>query len=119
MSARRRCAVPTCRHSPSAHEDSQGCLLCGCGAWLDRQPHQWRDDVQTAWFFATVAWAKAAEEASNGWQTELGEFEERHPRPRLADFMRALSPGSPEDDLDALVEPIKPCPACGGTGHAS
>jgi hypothetical protein len=117
MSARRRCAVSDCRHAPNAHDD-RGCRLCYCEGWLESKQHRWRYDVTEAWFFATHAWLLAAEAATNGWTTELADFEANHPRPRLGDFMEALSLGNPPELLDRLITPHV-CDACNGTGRAA
>lgn len=55
--------------------------------------HWWRDTVVDAWRCATAAWERDAEAASNGWATELAEFQATHPRPQLAQFMVHLSAG--------------------------
>lgn len=115
MSARQRCSERGCRHAPTAHF-AEGCSLCGCKAWLDVLPHHWRRDVTDAWFLATLTWLTRLEAASNGWDAEAAEFEEHHPRPRLAAFMSAMSPGTPPEQLETLMA-VDACDACQGTGH--
>lgn len=39
------------------------------------------------------AWWLQAEEASNGWATELADFKAQHPPPRFRDFLVHLSTG--------------------------
>lgn len=109
MSNRRRCATPTCRHAPNAHQGLGGCRLCPCQHWLDRMRHHWRDRVTDAWLLATEAWLRHREEVAIGYATEEREFEEHHPRPRLADFMDALRPGVPPEVLDELTVPCRCC----------
>lgn len=113
-SRRRRCAE--CRHAPNVHEQGRGCLVCACPEWLDKKAHTWRERVTDEWFMATHAWLLERERVAIGYGTEEAEFEEQHPRPRLADFMRALSPGFAPEDVEAL-QPFKACPACHGTGR--
>ena len=48
--------------------------------------HWWRDLVTDAW------WLRREAEAL-GYETEMREFEQEHPAPRLGDFMRELSTG--------------------------
>lgn len=108
--ARRRCATPTCRHAPNAHM-AAACRLCPCPGWRDHQRHVWRDQVTEAWRTATQAWLLHREAVCVGWRTEEREFEEHHPRPRLADFMDALRPGIPPEVLDELSEPCRCCVA--------
>lgn len=111
---RRRCAETGCRHTPRAHTKT-GCALCACRAWLGRKRHTWREDVTDAWFLATQTWLEHRERVAVDYPTEEREFEEKHPRPRLADFMRAMSLGSPAEDLTALFT-YDICTACRGTG---
>lgn len=115
MSTRRRCATPGCRHSPSTH-DENGCQVCDCDIWADNRPHKWRADVHEAWLLATHAWWLERERVAVGYDTEKADFEEHHPRPRLADFMRAMSPGEPPEVLAELARPPV-CASCCGTGH--
>ena len=115
MKLRRRCAEPGCRHSPRAHGEG-GCALCSCAAWEDRHPHTWRDDVTEAWLLATETWLAELERVAVGYPTEMADFERNHPRPRLADFMKAMSPGEPPERLAELTKPPV-CSACCGTGH--
>lgn len=119
MGARKRCAQSECRHSPAAHREDGSCLSCKCAGWIDSKPHTWRQDCFDAWFMATHAWSLQAEAAAVGYATELAEFAEKHPRPRLGDFMEALSLGSPPEKLDALWPPKPCCPECRGTGLAA
>lgn len=115
MKTRRWCAETGCRHAPRAHTDA-GCTLCSCARWLDKKPHLWRDQVSEAWLLATHAWLLARESVAVGYATEEAEFEENHPRPRLVDFMHAMSPGHPPEELEALMS-FKVCRSCRGTGH--
>lgn len=115
MKLRRRCAQPDCRHAPRAHGEG-GCSLCSCSTWADRRPHTWRDDVTEAWLLATETWMLAREAAAVGYDAEQADFERNHPRPRLADFMRAMSPGVPPEELAELIKPPV-CSSCCGTGH--
>ncbi len=63
--------------------------------------HWWRDTICDAFAAATHEWELRAEAASNGWKTELREFEEKNPRPNLKDFMVHLSSGryAPEREV--------------------
>lgn len=115
MKNRRRCAETDCRHAPWAHGE-KGCRLCDCRAWLDRKVHRWRRDVFDAWFLATEKWVDHREAVCQDYAAEMAEFEERHPRPRLADFMRAMSPGVPPEEATRLFD-FDVCSACRGTGH--
>lgn len=65
------------------------------GSWpsAPARSHWWRDYVTDAWRSAMDAWERQAEAASNGWATELREWEATHPRPQLREFMRHLSAG--------------------------
>lgn len=120
MRARRRCAQPQCRHAPRAHgrdgAAGSGCSLCTCTAWTDHRTHVWREDVTEAWLLATESWLVARERVAVGYETEQDDFERNHPRPRLADFMRAMSPGVPPEELAELMKPPV-CTSCCGTGH--
>lgn len=83
-----------CHHAPSAHSGPDGaCRTCACRSWAARRPHSWRAEVTDAWRTATLAWEAQLEAAAVGYATEAAEFEAAHPRPRLADFMSALSYG--------------------------
>jgi hypothetical protein len=108
---RRRCAETHCRHAPRAHQDSTGCRLCSCPEWLDRKRHVWREQVADAWLLATEVWLLHREAVAIGYSTEEREFEEHHPRPRLADFMDAMRPGVPPDVLEELRKPCRCCEA--------
>lgn len=55
--------------------------------------HWWREMVTDAWRSADQAWWLHREAVALGYPTEMREFEERHPRPRLGDFMVAMSVG--------------------------
>lgn len=55
--------------------------------------HWWRELVTEAWRAALDAWEAKREEVAIGYATEMREFEEQFPRPRLADFMVHLSNG--------------------------
>lgn len=61
-----------------------------------RRRHEWREAVTDAWRSADHAWWLTAEAATNGYATELREYAEKHPRPRLKDFMTHMSYGDPE-----------------------
>jgi len=56
--------------------------------------HWWRDLVTDAWRAADAAWFLAAEAVAIGYDTELAEYAQTHPRPRLKDFMTHLSSGA-------------------------
>lgn len=49
--------------------------------------------ITDAWRSADHAWFLAAEAVAIGYTTELREYAEHHPRPRLKDFMVQLSQG--------------------------
>lgn len=120
MKTRRRCATTGCRHAPNAHVGDVGsCRLCACDRWLDSKRHTWRDQCVEAWRTATQAWLLHREAVAIGYSTEEREFEEHHPRPRLADFMDALRPGVPPEVLDELVVPCRCCSAAQRVGRAS
>lgn len=55
--------------------------------------HWWRDLVTDAHSCAMQAWFLQAEANAIGYETELREYAEQHPRPRLRDFMVHLSQG--------------------------
>jgi hypothetical protein len=55
--------------------------------------HVWRETLMANWQAADDAWHAAREAACNGWSTEMAEWTADHPRPRLGDFMVALSYG--------------------------
>lgn len=59
---------------------------------LGHTRHLWRETITDAWFWANHAWELEAEAVALGYATELREYAERHPRPRLKDFMAELSP---------------------------
>lgn len=67
--------------------------------------HWWRDTVTDAWECATHAWALKAEEVTIGYKTEMAEYRESNPPPRLKDFMVELSRGGldPDPALDRQV----------------
>lgn len=112
-SRRRRCA--DCTHSQRAHGPA-GCDLCECIVWLDTKPHLWREAVTDAWLLATQSWLRHREAVAVDYETERREFEENHPRPRLADFMRGMSEGTPFEEFIGLLT-VDVCPSCRGTGH--
>lgn len=56
--------------------------------------HWWRELVTDAFRSATAAWDLQAEAVAIGYATELREYAEQHPRPRLKDFMVHLSNGA-------------------------
>lgn len=116
MKTRQRCHETGCRHAPNVHDAAGGCLLCACTGWLDHKPHTWRRLVTDTWFDATLAWLRQREEAGVGYEAETREFEERHPRPRLKDFMAALSPNADPDALTQATH-FDVCKRCSGTGH--
>jgi hypothetical protein len=43
--------------------------------------------IVDAWFLATITWEAKREAVAIGYETEMREFEEANPRPRLKDFM--------------------------------
>ena len=53
----------------------------------------WHETVYAAWQAATHAWEADREVVAIGYPTEMREYEEAHPRPRLRDFMVQLSHG--------------------------
>ena len=55
--------------------------------------NRWREAVTDTWRCADHAWWLAREAACNGWSTEEAEWTADHPRPRLGDFMVAMSYG--------------------------
>lgn len=55
--------------------------------------HWWRDMVTDAWRSADQAWWLHRENVALGYAPEMRDFELQHPRPRLGDFMVALSSG--------------------------
>lgn len=55
--------------------------------------HWWRELVTDAWRSADHAWWLEREAVAVGYQTEMREFAEDNPRPRLRDFMTHLSSG--------------------------
>lgn len=66
--------------------------------WADTIKHWWRELVVDTWFWANNAWEGQAEEASNGWATEMAEFRAEHSQPQLKHFMIELSPGTDPED---------------------
>jgi hypothetical protein len=58
---------------------------------VKRKLNPWVQYVYDQWFWAMAAWERDAEAASNGWATELAEWEETHPRPQFKHFMIELS----------------------------
>lgn len=110
MTTRRRCAETTCRHAPNAHS-AGGCRLCPCTRWLDRKRHTWREQVSDAWLLATETWLRHRETIAIGYRTEEAEYEEHHPRPRLAGFMDAMRHGADHGALDRLTH-VGVCPHC-------
>lgn len=109
--SRQRCAVSFCRHAPNAHADGGSCRLCACGGWLTKKRHTWRAQVTDAWLLATETWLRHREAVAIGYDTEEREFEEHHPRPRLADFMDAMRPGVPPEVVEELSAPCRCCVA--------
>lgn len=68
--------------------------------------HWWREYVVDAWRSADHAWWMARENAACGYATEMREYADRHPRPRLRDFMTHLSTGAlAPDRLEATPLP--------------
>lgn len=68
--------------------------------------HWWREYVVDAWRSATQAWELACEAEAIGYPTETAEYAEKHPRPRLKDFLIHLSRGqvAPEQIDERTVE---------------
>lgn len=56
-----------------------------------RRRHYWREQLVEAFYCASHAWELEAEATAIGYETELAEFAEEHPRPTLKGFMVALS----------------------------
>lgn len=56
--------------------------------------HWWREYVTDAFRTAQHAWELDAERVAIGYATELAEYTEQHPRPRLKDFLTHLSSGA-------------------------
>lgn len=56
-----------------------------------RSRNPWVRFIMEHWWLDTITWETRAEAASNGWATELREYAETHPRPRLKDYMVGLS----------------------------
>lgn len=56
--------------------------------------HWWRDLVTDAWHSANHAWEQEREAVAIGYPTEMAEFAQHKPRPRLRDFMVHLSTGA-------------------------
>ncbi len=56
--------------------------------------HWWREFVTDAWRSADYAWWLERESTAIGYPTEMREFAEQRPRPRLRDFMVHLSTGA-------------------------
>lgn len=63
--------------------------------------HWWREMVTEAWRSADQAWWLEREAVAVGYATEMAEFAQVKPRPKLRDFMVHLSSGhySPEGVL--------------------
>lgn len=55
--------------------------------------HWWRDLVTDAWRSADHAWWLHREAVALGYETEMREYAEQYPRPRLKDFLTQLSQG--------------------------
>lgn len=53
--------------------------------------HVWRETVTETFRLADEAWQAEAEAVAIGYETELREFAERHPRPTLKEAMLALA----------------------------
>lgn len=66
------------------------------GQMKPRRRHWWREAVVEAFDLATITWEQRAEAEALGYQTELGEFAELHPRPNLKEAMLALAGRAPE-----------------------
>ena len=66
----------------------------------------WVATVCETWLLADEAWQAEAEAAALGYDTELAEFAELHPRPTLKEAMLALAGRSVEidDDFDSESE---------------
>lgn len=66
--------------------------------------HWWREYVVEAYRAADHAWWLARESTALGYSTEMREFAEHTPRPRLRDFMVHLSSGGiAPDRLEAQL----------------
>ncbi|WZH52915.1 MAG: hypothetical protein PIR53_02720 [Nocardioides alkalitolerans] len=58
---------------------------------------------------ALLVWESQREAFAVGYACEMAEFEELNPRPRLADFMRALSSGACPASNDDVQRPTDCC----------
>lgn len=47
----------------------------------------WREYNMDLFFFATQVWERQCEEVALGYDTEIAEYEEAHPRPNLKAFL--------------------------------
>lgn len=56
--------------------------------------HWWREFITDAWRSADHAWWLDRENVATGYATEMREYAEAHPRPKLRDFMVHLSTGA-------------------------
>ena len=64
-----------------------------------RRRHEWRETVVETFNLDTITWEQRAEAEALGYQTELEEFKDEHPRPTLKEVMLALA-GSHRRDLE-------------------
>lgn len=51
----------------------------------------WVRFIWEMWNLDTITWEQQAEATALGYDTEIAEFAETHPRPRLRDYMTGLS----------------------------
>lgn len=63
---------------------------------------RWHADLMLAYEAAVIRWQQECENECSDYTAEIREYRERHPMPRLKDFMRAARTGSPNV-----------CPLCG------
>ncbi|MGH3973471.1 MAG: hypothetical protein ACRDS9_09105 [Pseudonocardiaceae bacterium] len=66
--------------------------------------HVWRESVVETFYLADEAWQAEAETVAIGYETELREFAELHPRPTLKEAMLALAGRAPEVYADVESE---------------
>lgn len=65
--------------------------------------HVWRETVCELFYLADATWQAEAEATAIGYETELREFAQEHPRPTLKAAMVALA-GRPVDVHDVESE---------------
>lgn len=92
----------------------------------DRQPlNWWLHGVLQDFYAAREQWEADCESASRGYATEAAEFEERHPRPRLSDFLhdhayRRQAAAMAVDAEDAVsTGDVEPTAADAGSGRST